>query len=600
MAQQRVAKLIAHITAGNDPYRSDKAQSEAKRLPWSRFPASGQASSTDFRSVTYEVCGGICTITRNRPHVLNAVNFQVHCDMIAAFEEAESDDKVLVVILTGEGRYFCSGADVAGNPETYSIPDPTRVTEIKAVLAKQDQYDSNTWSDVSMYDAWINFSKPLVIAVNGPAIGEGFTTLMMGDIIYSSDSAFFWAPFARFGVVPEITSTVKLAERVGPAAGIDLSGDPSLKLKALRMFKGMLKDEQWRARMLAQNRSEQEMGRQRLDASDTAASSSPDGFHLYTLYLHPECYEPEVFGIKEKELRSKVFGYEALNNTERANLWKAMRSSGRLQKADKEGADATAEYSNASIGGVAKIPVIPVPKSLAVPMLPFQKEGLSWMVQQEESEVRGGILADEMGMGKTIQAISLLLAKPAKGPCLVVCPMAAVNQWVKEIEKFTQKGTLKTLIYHGADKRSLAAEFKRHDVVVTTYQTLEVDYRRETNKQRLGCKYCGKLFMPEKLVFHQKYFCGPGAERTAKQQKTGKKDLDAAKKSMITMGIGQKESSGSGYSPPTITNIYKDYMKQAGNDVKANGFWNVQKENRERAQGASSSSSASSSKSAPK
>ncbi|CAE8594915.1 unnamed protein product [Polarella glacialis] len=208
MAQQRVAKLIAHITAGNDPYRSDKAQSEAKRLPWSRFPASGQASSTDFRSVTYEVCGGICTITRNRPHVLNAVNFQVHCDMIAAFEEAESDDKVLVVILTGEGRYFCSGADVAGNPETYSIPDPTRVTEIKAVLAKQDQYDSNTWSDVSMYDAWINFSKPLVIAVNGPAIGEGFTTLMMGDIIYSSDSAFFWAPFARFGVVPEITSTV--------------------------------------------------------------------------------------------------------------------------------------------------------------------------------------------------------------------------------------------------------------------------------------------------------------------------------------------------------------------------------------------------------
>jgi len=320
----------------------------------------------------------------------------------------------------------------------------------------------------------------------------------------------------------------------------------------------------------------------------------------YTLYLHPECYEPEVFGIKEKELRSKVFGYEALNNTERANLWKAMRSSGRLQKADKEGADATAEYSNASIGGVAKIPVIPVPKSLAVPMLPFQKEGLSWMVQQEESEVRGGILADEMGMGKTIQAISLLLAKPAKGPCLVVCPMAAVNQWVKEIEKFTQKGTLKTLIYHGADKRSLAAEFKRHDVVVTTYQTLEVDYRRETNKQRLGCKYCGKLFMPEKLVFHQKYFCGPGAERTAKQQKTGKKDLDAAKKSMITMGIGQKESSGSGYSPPTITNIYKDYMKQAGNDVKANGFWNVQKENRERAQGASSSSSASSSKSAPK
>jgi len=45
-------------------------------------------------------------------------------------------------------------------------------------------------------------AKPLVMAVNGPCIGEGFTTLMMGDVIYSSDTAYFWAPFARFGVTP--------------------------------------------------------------------------------------------------------------------------------------------------------------------------------------------------------------------------------------------------------------------------------------------------------------------------------------------------------------------------------------------------------------
>ena len=69
-----------------------------------------------------------------------------------------------------------------------------------------------------MYDCWINCSKPLVMAVNGPCIGEGFTTLMMGDIIYSADSAYFWAPFARFGVVPEITSTITLPQRVGPAS----------------------------------------------------------------------------------------------------------------------------------------------------------------------------------------------------------------------------------------------------------------------------------------------------------------------------------------------------------------------------------------------
>jgi len=53
----------------------------------------------------------------------------------------------------------------------------------------------------------------------------------------------------------------------------------------------------------------------------------------YPIYVHPECYVPEVFGIKEKELRSKVFGFEALNNTERDRLWKAMRSMGRNNKA---------------------------------------------------------------------------------------------------------------------------------------------------------------------------------------------------------------------------------------------------------------------------
>jgi DNA repair protein RAD16 len=298
----------------------------------------------------------------------------------------------------------------------------------------------------------------------------------------------------------------------------------------------------------------------------------------YSLYLHPECYVPEVFGIKEKELPKKVLGYSALSNTEKAKLWKAMRSSGKDKAAGSEGKAAAKDYSTKSVLSIDKVPPVKVPKQITIPMLPFQQEGLAWMCHQETQAARGGILADEMGMGKTIQMIALLCARKLDGPALVVVPMAAVTQWCSEIHRFTSKNALTTMVYHGAQRSKLLSDFKKVDVVVTTYQTLESDYRREANKNRVPCKWCKKLFLPEKLAFHQKYFCGPDAVRTLKQQKTQRKDKDAALKGMATMGIGQQASSSSHYAPPTITNIYKDYMKQAGHDIKASGYWNVRRE----------------------
>lgn len=82
-------------------------------------------------------------------------------------------------------------------------------------------------------------------------------------------------------------------------------------------------------------------------------------------------------------------------------------------------------------------------------LLPFQLEGLNWLMKQEESPLNGGILADEMGMGKTIQVISLLVTKSHIRPNLIVCPTVAIIQWMEELKNRTTKDLLKVLVFHG-------------------------------------------------------------------------------------------------------------------------------------------------------
>ncbi|KAK5167347.1 DNA repair protein rad16 [Saxophila tyrrhenica] len=123
------------------------------------------------------------------------------------------------------------------------------------------------------------------------------------------------------------------------------------------------------------------------------------------------------------------------------------------------------------------------PQSINRKLKPFQLEGLDWMVRQEKTKYKGGLLGDEMGMGKTIQAVSLIMSDyPQKQPTLVVVPPVALMQWSSEISEYTD-GKLKVLVYHGQNnkvKNMKLKELKQFDVIMISYNSLESLHRKET------------------------------------------------------------------------------------------------------------------------
>lgn len=198
----------------------------------------------------------------------------------------------------------------------------------------------------------------------------------------------------------------------------------------------------------------------------------------------------------------------------------------------------------------AAVPTADPAPEVVLSLLRFQKEWLAWALAQEASVSRGGILADEMGMGKTIQAISLVLTarrlrppehhsvssssnssvgRPKVGCTLVVCPVVAVIQWTEEIERHTESGSVRVLIYHGAKRGAQKFDFNSYDFVITTYSTIEVDYRKYIMPPKIRCQYCNKLFYPNKMKVHLKYHCGPDAIRTEAQAKQQSKKWDSSK-----------------------------------------------------------------------
>ncbi|GAN01187.1 DNA repair protein RAD16 [Mucor ambiguus] len=147
----------------------------------------------------------------------------------------------------------------------------------------------------------------------------------------------------------------------------------------------------------------------------------------------------------------------------------------------------------------AKVVPVEQPAALKLPLLPFQKYGVGWMLAQEKLDTfKGGILADEMGMGKTIQTIALLLSDKKK-PNLVIAPTVAIMQWREEILKHTDNA-LSVHVFHGSNRTKKQSDLEKFDVVLSTYSIMESAFRR----QEYGVKKVGHAAIyKEKSILHK-------------------------------------------------------------------------------------------------
>jgi enoyl-CoA hydratase/carnithine racemase len=159
-----------------------------------------------FETLRYEVDEGVCTVTLNRPDKLNAVTSTSIEELIVAFDHADGDDAVRAVIVTGAGRAFCAGADLSGGGKTFNpfARETTTATEHR---------DGGGRVTLRLFD----LKKPVIAAINGPAVGFGITMTLAMDIRIASSAARMGFVFARRGVVPEACSTWFLPRIVGIA-----------------------------------------------------------------------------------------------------------------------------------------------------------------------------------------------------------------------------------------------------------------------------------------------------------------------------------------------------------------------------------------------
>lgn len=166
-----------------------------------------------YSKIKTAVENGVGVITLTDPATLNAAGLDLMDELKTAFEAMKADPAVRCVVLTGEGRGFCSGANLSGRGPVAETPDPEGPDAGASLEAVYNPFVK------SLRD----YPIPIVTAVNGVAAGVGCSLALMGDIVVAAESAYFLQAFRRIGLVPDGGSTYLLPRLIGKARAMEMA-----------------------------------------------------------------------------------------------------------------------------------------------------------------------------------------------------------------------------------------------------------------------------------------------------------------------------------------------------------------------------------------
>ena len=174
-----------------------------------------------YETIQYEVAEQILTITLSRPEKLNAFNATMQRELIEAFDAADKDDSIRAIIVTGAGRAFCAGADLSSGADTFDRNARRgairRLADGRVDYSDADVRDGGGQVTLRIFKCL----KPVIAAVNGPAVGIGVTMQLAMDIRIASEDARFGFVFSQRGIVPEAASSWFLPRIVGISQALE-------------------------------------------------------------------------------------------------------------------------------------------------------------------------------------------------------------------------------------------------------------------------------------------------------------------------------------------------------------------------------------------